>query len=217
MEHRQVRYHEFVPMPLPHSLHVLKERLQSRPLDPVQLRSPSDLAPWRAGAVLILIYPLLDVPYLVLTLRPTSMRRHAGQISLPGGGYEPGDGSLLTTALRETHEELGVSPDEIEVWGALEDSVITVSHYQIKPFVGFLPERPTFAPNADEVEEVLEVPLTLLTDATALREEIRELRDGPRTVSFYPWGEHKIWGATARVLGQLALLLDENARRPIEI
>jgi hypothetical protein len=50
-----------------------------------------------------------------------------------------------------------------------------------------------------------------------LREEIRELSTGPRTVSFYPWGEHKIWGATARVLGQLALLLDEDARQPIEI
>jgi 8-oxo-dGTP pyrophosphatase MutT (NUDIX family) len=204
-------------MSLPQPLHVLKERLQSRPLDPVPLRSPGDLDPWRAGAVLVLIYPLMDVPYLVLTLRPTSMRRHAGQISLPGGGYEPGDGSLLTTALRETREELGISPDEIEVWGALDHSVITVSHYQIKPFVGFLPERPAFLPNPAEVEEVLEVPLTLLTDATALREEVRELSNGPRTVSFYSWGEHKIWGATARVLGQLALLLDDNARQPIEI
>jgi 8-oxo-dGTP pyrophosphatase MutT (NUDIX family) len=179
--------------------------------------SPADLAPWRAGAVLILIYPIVDVPYLVLTLRPTSMRRHAGQISLPGGGYEAGDGSLLTTALRETHEELGVVHTDIEIWGALDESVITVSHYQIRPFVGFMPERPTFAPNPAEVEEVLEVPLALLTDATSLREEIRELSTGPRTVSFYPWGEHKIWGATARVLGQLARLLDENARQPIEI
>jgi 8-oxo-dGTP pyrophosphatase MutT (NUDIX family) len=166
---------------------------------------------------LILVYPLLDVAYLVLTLRPTSMRRHAGQISLPGGGYEPGDGSLLTTSLRETHEELGIPPDGIEVWGALDHSVITVSHYQIKPFVGFLPQRPEFVPNPAEVEEVLEVPLTLLTDATALREEVRELSNGPRTISFYAWGEHKIWGATARVLGQLARLLDENVRQPVEL
>jgi hypothetical protein len=72
-------------------------------------------------------------------------------------------------------------------------------------------------PNPSEVEEVLEVPLTLLTDSTALREEIHELSTGPRTISFYPWREHKIWGATARVLGQLALLLDENAGQPIEI
>jgi 8-oxo-dGTP pyrophosphatase MutT (NUDIX family) len=204
-------------MPLPSPLDLLKERLQSRPIDPVPLSSASDLAPWRAGAVLILVYPLEEVPYLVLTLRPTSMRRHAGQISLPGGGYESGDGSLLATALRETQEELGVPPQDIEVWGALEDSVITVSHYQIKPFVGFARARPHFLPNPSEVEEVLEVPLSLLTDSTALREEIRELSTGPRTISFYPWGEHKIWGATARVLGQLALLLDENAGQPIEI
>jgi 8-oxo-dGTP pyrophosphatase MutT (NUDIX family) len=127
-------------MPLPSPLDLLKERLQSRPFDPAPLSSASDLAPWRAGAVLILVYPLEEVPYLVLTLRPTSMRRHAGQISLPGGGYESGDGSLLATALRETQEELGVPPRDIEVWGALEDSVITVSRYQIKPFVGFARE-----------------------------------------------------------------------------
>jgi 8-oxo-dGTP pyrophosphatase MutT (NUDIX family) len=124
---------------------------------------------------------------------------------------------LLTTALRETHEELGVPPASVEIWGALEDSVITVSAYQVTPFVGFTPRRPVFEPNPAEVAEVLEVPLALLTDSDALREEIRELRGGPRTVSFYPFGEHKIWGATARVLGQLALLLDENARLPIEL
>ena len=57
----------------------------------------------------------------------------------------------------------------------------------------------------------------MLTDASGLREDIRELGNGPRIISFYRWGEHKIWGATARVLGQLALLLDKDARQPIEI
>ncbi|HEX3244069.1 MAG TPA: CoA pyrophosphatase [Chloroflexota bacterium] len=204
-------------MTLTPPLDLLKERLQSRPLNPVALASPTQLAPWRPGAILILTYPLEGVPYLVLTLRPNSMRRHAGQICLPGGGYEPGDGSLLATALRETEEELGVPPHAIEIWGALDQSVITVSRYQITPFVGFARERPSFKPNPDEVAEIVEVPVSLLTDSTALREEIRELSTGPRAISFYPWREHKIWGATARVLGQLAFLLDESAKQPIEI
>jgi 8-oxo-dGTP pyrophosphatase MutT (NUDIX family) len=204
-------------MELPPPLDILKSRLQFRTLDAVPIVSSNDLAPWRPGAVLILLYPLENTPYLVLTLRPGHLRRHAGQISLPGGGYEPGDGSLLATALRETEEELGVPRDSVEIWGALDHSVVTVSAYRITPFVGFVPHRPTFAPSPDEVAEILEVPLTLLTDATAMREEVRQLGTGARTVSFYPWGEHKIWGATARILGQFALLLDENARQPIEI
>jgi 8-oxo-dGTP pyrophosphatase MutT (NUDIX family) len=202
---------------LPSPLGILKSRLQARTLDPIVIGSPDDLAPWRPGAVLILVYPLENTPYLVLTLRPSHLRRHAGQISLPGGGYEPGDGSLLATALRETEEELGVPRDAVEIWGTLDHSIVTVSAYRITPFVGFMPHRPIFVPSPDEVAEILEVPLTLLTDATAMREEIRQLSTGARTVSFYPWGEHKIWGATARILGQLAFLLDENARRPIEI
>ncbi|MFN0073791.1 MAG: NUDIX hydrolase [Chloroflexota bacterium] len=171
----------------------------------------------RAGAVLILIYPLQSVPHLVLTLRPAHLRRHAGQISLPGGGYEAGDGTLLTTALRETEEELGVPREVIDIWGTLDHSVITVSQYQVTPFVGYAQQRPSFVPDPGEVAEVIEVPLTLLTDAGSLQEELRELSAGARTVSYYPWGPHKIWGATARVLGQLARVLDADARQPLEL
>jgi 8-oxo-dGTP pyrophosphatase MutT (NUDIX family) len=124
---------------------------------------------------------------------------------------------LLTTALRETEEEIGVPRGRIEVWGALDHSVITVSEYRITPFVGYTPERPEFHPDPEEVAEILEVPLSLLTNVDSMREELRELRGAQRLVSFYPWGPHKIWGATARVLAQLAQRIDAGARQPHEL
>lgn len=204
---------------MPHSpeLRALRSSLQQRGLAETHFGSPPDIAPLKLGAVLILLYPHLDAPHLVLTLRPTHLRRHAGQISLPGGRYEPEDGSLLTTALRETEEELGIPARDMQVWGALDHSIVTVSQYRVTPFVAYTSQRPEFRPNPEEVAEVLEIPLSLLTDASALREEVWILRDEPRRVSFYPWGEHKIWGATARVLGQLAVLLDTGARQPAEL
>ena len=170
------------------------------------------------GAVLILLYPgSVDsngqtVPYLALTRRTEALRSHRGQISLPGGRYDVGDGSLLQTALREAQEELAIDPAALEVWGRLEPERIVVSHYLVAPFVAYAPVRPDVRPNPSEVAELIEVPLPLLLDPTTLAEEIWELQGVERQVSFYRHGEHKIWGATARVLGQLvALLTPESA------
>lgn len=170
------------------------------------------------AAVLILLYPHRSgpraalVPHLALTRRTEALPRHRGQISLPGGRWDPEDGSLLQTALREAQEELGVDPAQLEVWGCLEPEHIVVSHYLVAPFVAYSPRRPAFRPAPGEVAELIEVPLALLLDPTTLAEEIWEIRGAPREVSFYRHGEHKIWGATARVLAKLvALLMPEPA------
>src|SRR5262249_27986577 len=139
-------------------------------------------------------------PNLVLTRRTTALRRHSGQISLPGGRYEPEDGSLLRTALRETEEELGVNPADLTIWGRLEPEHIVVTHYARARFVAFTPRRPAFRPSPAEVAEVIDVPLAHLLDPATVEEEEWDLQGAARRVSFYRYGEHKIWGATARIL-----------------
>jgi 8-oxo-dGTP pyrophosphatase MutT (NUDIX family) len=162
---------------------------------------------------LILLYPHLDpgtavvTPHLVLTRRTTTMRRHSGQISLPGGRHDATDRSLLRTALRETHEELGVAPEGLAVWGRLEPEWIVVTHYLLAPFIAYASERPEFRPAQAEVDEVIEVPLATLLDPATRVEETWELAGAPRQVHFFRYGEHKIWGATARVLSKLVDLL----------
>ena len=198
----------------------LRHELARRGLD----RVDSDLAPdpdpegRTLGAVLILLYPRASdggggvVPHLALTRRTEALRSHRGQISLPGGRHDAVDGSLLRTALREAREELAVDPAALEVWGRLEPERIVVSHYLVASFVAYAPARPDFRPNPSEVAELIEVPLPLLLDPATLTEEVWEIRGAPRQVAFYRHGEHKIWGATARVLGQLvALLTPESA------
>jgi 8-oxo-dGTP pyrophosphatase MutT (NUDIX family) len=193
----------------------LRDELLRRGLGPdgLEVAPAPDPEGRRLGAVLILLYPhrgaeeAEPLPYLVLTRRTEMLRSHSGQISLPGGRYESGDGSLLRTALRETHEELGVDPSELTILGRLEPEPITVSHYLVAPFVAYVPRRPEFRPAQDEVAEVLEVPLAKLLDPDVVAEEIWEIRGTPRQVSFFRHGEHKIWGATARVLGKLVALL----------
>ncbi len=172
----------------------------------------------RLAAVLILLYPHRQgptaepVPHLVLTRRTEELRRHSGQISLPGGRFDPADGSLVRTALRETWEELGVDPASLELWGRLEPERIVVSHYLVQPFVAYTPRRPDFRPSPSEVADVIEVPLQILLDPRTLVEESWDLQGALRQVTFYRHGEHKIWGATARVLGKLvALLTPESA------
>jgi 8-oxo-dGTP pyrophosphatase MutT (NUDIX family) len=165
------------------------------------------------GGVLVLLYPHRSdgfegpVPHLVLTRRTEAMPRHRGQISLPGGRFDPAEGSLLRTALREAQEELGVDPSTLAIWGQLEPERINASHYLIAPYVAYASRRPDFRPQPSEVAEVIEVPLPLLLDPTTLAEEIWEIQGTPRQVVFYRHGEHKIWGATARVLGKLVALL----------
>jgi 8-oxo-dGTP pyrophosphatase MutT (NUDIX family) len=170
------------------------------------------------AAVLILLYPRCGAggepePYLVLTRRTEALPRHGGQISLPGGRFDPGDRSLLGTALRETREELGVDPAELTIWGRLEPEWIVVSDYLVSPFIAYAQQRPDFRPAPSEVAEVIEVPLAVLLDPTTLAEEIWEIQGVERQVVFYRHREHKIWGATARVLGKLvALLTPESAQ-----
>ncbi len=161
--------------------------------------------PPRAAAVLILLYAQERRLFLPLTLRTETVRSHKGQISLPGGATEPEDDSLWATALREAQEEVGLT--DAEPLGALTPLYIAASHFLVHPFVGRLAGMPIWAPRADEVAQVITLPLDVLLDDDARREETWLLRGRPTRVPFYSWEGHIVWGATAMILAELEALL----------
>lgn len=158
----------------------------------------------RLGGVLILLYCADDELHVVLTRRPDYDGVHAGQVSCPGGRHEPPE-SLGETALRETYEEIGVLPADVELLGRLSSLYVMPSDFEVHPFVGRYTGagRPRFVPDTREVAAILEVPLRLLLDPATRAEEEMELRGGLRLdVPFFRVGEHKVWGATAMILSE---------------
>lgn len=158
----------------------------------------------KLAAVLVLLYPRLQGIHFVLTARPHTLSRHPGQISLPGGRVEPEDATLWATALRETEEELGINPSLVTPLGRLEEYRLRVSNHLIVPFVGWADTIPAITPDPTEVAEVIEVPLRSLLDPEVIGEEERTLRGQRWSITFYRFGEHRVWGATAHILHGLA-------------
>lgn len=156
----------------------------------------------RTAAVLLMIFQREGESYVVLTRRTDSVAHHKGQISLPGGTWEPSDGTLLQTALRETEEELGIQPDTVEILGQLADVPTNVTNFTITPFVARLAAPPTYRPATEEVAEVIEVPFSSLNDPSLFSEAEKTGPEGTHRVYFFQHGDHIIWGATARILKQ---------------
>ncbi|MEI6663237.1 MAG: CoA pyrophosphatase [Actinomycetes bacterium] len=153
------------------------------------------------SAVLVPITMLDGELGVVLTRRRDDMRRHAGEFSFPGGRRDPGEVDLLATALRETYEEVGIPADRIELLGGLQPTATIATDFSIHPFVGLVPSGLAFAAAPAEVAEVVEVSLMELVGAR--RRERISRRDVSFTTDVYPLGERVVWGATARILGDL--------------
>ncbi len=165
------------------------------------------------AAVLIALYERDATLHVLLTLRTEAVEHHKGQISFPGGAQDAEDADLVATALRETEEEIGLRREHIEVWGQLDD-IVTVSDFLVSTYVGRVsgPSPYPFLPNAIEVAELLAVPLPHLHDPASLQVEPAPWRDRLVPPPSYRFGEHLIWGATARVLQQfLGLARRESA------
>jgi 8-oxo-dGTP pyrophosphatase MutT (NUDIX family) len=156
----------------------------------------------RPSAVLLLCYKK-DGTYCVLfNKRTEKVEFNKGDICFPGGSKDPGDADLITTALRETREEMGVEPTDVTILGEL-DSTTTNSGFSIKPYVGTIPSPYNFTPSKDEVAEVLEIPFSSLLSEAILRVDTRVLPDGQVDQGrAYVYGPHYIYGATARILTQ---------------
>ena len=156
----------------------------------------------RPAAVLILLYDKSGEPHILLNKRSQQVEHHKGEISFPGGGRDPEDVDFLDTALRETHEEMGVEPRDVTIIGELDD-VVTRTDFCVRVYVGTIPYPYPFRPSAREIAEVLEVPMSSLLDRANWREEAR-LTDGALHRSYsYAYKEHLVYGATAMMVSQL--------------
>lgn len=162
----------------------------------------------RQAAVLILFYPREGQWTVPLTLRPSHLPDHAGQICLPGGALEAEE-SGRDAAVREFHEELGAEGHAIQLIGRLSTLYVNASNFAIEPWVGFTDRRPAMVPDAREVEALLEVPLAHLLDPESLGWQTRMYQGTPYTAPHFLWQTHCIWGATCMILGELVTLLEE--------
>jgi len=160
--------------------------------------SPS--SDYRLAAVLVPLFVREDSVHVVLTKRTDNVRTHQGQVSFPGGAWEPGDRSLRETALREAHEEVGLRQSDIEILGVLDDTPTAVSGFIVRPFVSAIPHPYEFVHDAAEVAGMLAPRLDIFADVSRRREMIRE-RDGIRyPIYYYDVDDEMVWGATARML-----------------
>ena len=208
-------------MPLKSIESTLRDRLAGTlPGIEAQLRfAPSPTRPgWQPGhfpadtrqaAALLLLYPYQDSVAVPLTVRGRGLARHAGQISLPGGATDPGE-TLVAAALREASEEIGLDPASVRVLGELTPVHVLVSGFTLHPIVGVTEQQPSFIAAPGEVEEILEISLDDLRDASRIHRGVR-MREG--LAIEYPYFDllgHQVWGATAMILGEFICLLQEE-------
>ena len=162
----------------------------------------------KKAAVMMLFYPKKGRTHLVLIVRNSYEGFHSAQIALPGGKYEAKDQTYANTALRETHEELGVHPDTIEIIMPFTKLYIQVSNFMVYPFLGICKTEVVFVPDGNEVVSIIELPLNdflnddlivTTTMSTSYAEKIK--------IPAFKINEHIVWGATAMMLSELKEVL----------
>ncbi|MFN0095552.1 MAG: NUDIX hydrolase [Dehalococcoidia bacterium] len=159
-----------------------------------------DPALWQAAVLVLICTDAGGRPHVVFQKRTDKVDAHKGQISFPGGGRDPEDPHLIHTALRETHEEIGVHPDHIEVLGEI-DQIKTISNFIVTPYVGWLDRYPyEWQFSHDEVAYLLEVPVDHLLDPLNFVPDRRKVGGREVVMPSYRWKDDLIWGATGRML-----------------
>lgn len=182
----------------PPSIDSILERLADRGRRRLEL--PADgLA---RAAVLVPIVAAASGPRLLFTRRTDSVETHKGQVSFPGGAADPRDGSPEATALRETHEEVGIGAHDVQLAGRLDD-IQTPTGFLVTPVAGILRGDPIVRPNVEEVAEVFTVPLAFFLDPSGGWTERRTVRGRAVEVWFYRHDSNVIWGATAAIVRSL--------------
>lgn len=167
----------------------------------------------RPAAVLVLIAPDSDAPdaeaEVILIRRVDRGGHHAGDVALPGGGFEAGDADAASAALREAAEEVGLDPVAagVRVIGELETFWIPVSDYRVTPVVAIASRRPELTASPDEVEAIVRVPLAAFLPDAPIELVETEIRGFPLRFGAYATNGLRVWGATARILGQLGAIL----------
>ena len=196
---------------------LLRERLRSTALaqDPTDVVMPPGSDGWpsdfrsslrqtlKPAGVLVPVIERDSGLTVLLTQRSAALKHHASQVSFPGGRMEPEDGDIAQTALRETHEEVGISPSEVAVLGYL-DAMPTVTGYAVTPVVGCVDANAHIIVDHAEVEYAFEVPLSFLLDRRNARASERDFNGRIIPIMEFRYQQHRIWGATAHMLLKLA-------------
>lgn len=163
------------------------------------------------AAVLLPLYLRSGAFHILFTRRTEQLNHHRGEISFPGGVCHPDDRDTLATALRESEEEVGIAPAEVEILGTLDD-FYSIHDYLVTPYVGLLPADPRFRVNHAEIERLIEVPLAHLLRPEIFRTEDWSWQGRVHLVHFYTYGKDEIWGLTAAILKQfLDIVFAERA------
>jgi len=184
----------------------LSEALSAVLLDPIEATALQVHGRTKA-AVLVALYVDGGDVHAVFTRRRHDLRSHAGEISFPGGRRDEDEDDLRVTALREAEEEIGLPREQVRIVGALTPTPTVATNYAIYPFVGLIEPGLTWTPSAQEVDQVLELRLTDLRAAHARRRLLH--RGIPFRSDVYSVGEGLvIWGATARIVGDLLARVD---------
>lgn len=157
----------------------------------------------REAAVLVPVLLDPEGAELVYTVRKGHLNDHAGQISFPGGSLEPGDDSLLDTALREAEEEIDLGRELVEVIGELEEMYIPPSNFRVSPYVGLLPHKAEFSIDPREVEEVFTASLEELLLPDTFQKVLWEREGREYEVPVFAVEGYQVWGATAAMTAAL--------------
>lgn len=164
----------------------------------------------RRSAVLILFYPFEDEIYLPLILRPSYDGVYSAQIAFPGGRFEPTDQNLIETALREANEEIGIKINEVKILGTLTELFIGPSNFKVLPVIGHLSYKPDFIADKREVEKILETKLSDISNPNIVGSSEMMIRNELTIVPHYKIHNHKIWGATAKMISELLFILNDD-------
>ena len=164
---------------------------------------------YRLSAVLLLLHEIEGQPHFVLTKRNQYNGKHSGQISFPGGKVEANDPDTNYTALRETHEEIGIQPNHVEMMGRLTEVYIPVSNFLIHPYIGYSKQALTTQADPREVSQVIHASTdALLDDSNKIATRIK-LDNGMvlKDIPAFDFDGHIVWGATAIILNEFKTLL----------
>ncbi len=175
-----------------------------------ELKNPQRIdANSRKAGVLMLFYPdeLLQTRF-VLIHRKTYKGVHSNQVGFPGGKVEKEDENLKETALRETHEEVGIAPENIKIIRSISEVYIPPSNFLVSPFLGTINEKPLFIPEESEVESVIEVLLSdFMSEEAVFHKKLTTSYAKEIEVPAFKLNEYTVWGATAMMLSEVKELL----------
>ena len=161
------------------------------------------------AAVLVPLFKIDGRCHVLLTKRSDAVEHHKGEISFPGGKLDPDDPDLLSCALRETEEEVGIAPIDVRIIGELDDFYTVATGYVVAPFVGLIPYPYEFFPSKREIAGLLTVPLEVFFEPSYKSEDTWVIHGQTVPMVSYHWEGHVIWGATARILKHFAELIEQ--------